>query len=112
MDIALVSDAGTPGVSDPGAVLVRAARQQDIPVVPIPGPSALAAALSVSGIQGGGFYFGGFPAAKTGERIKQFHALKAFNCSLVFYEAPTVFRRPYRTALRFSEIDRPSSSAN
>jgi 16S rRNA (cytidine1402-2'-O)-methyltransferase len=88
MDIALVSDAGTPGVSDPGAVLVRAARQQDIPVVPIPGPSALAAALSVSGIQGGGFYFGGFPAAKTGERIKQFHALKAFNCSLVFYEAP------------------------
>ncbi|MCI5159234.1 MAG: 16S rRNA (cytidine(1402)-2'-O)-methyltransferase, partial [Candidatus Electrothrix sp. AUS1_2] len=80
MDIALVSDAGTPGISDPGSVLVRGARERGIPVVPIPGPSALAAALSVSGMQGTCFYFGGFPAAKKTERIKQFHALKAFTC--------------------------------
>ncbi|MCI5123752.1 MAG: 16S rRNA (cytidine(1402)-2'-O)-methyltransferase [Candidatus Electrothrix sp. AR5] len=88
MDIALVSDAGTPGISDPGAVLVQGARQKGIPVIPIPGPSALATALSVSGIQGSGFYFGGFLAPKTGERTKQLHTFKAFNCPLVFYEGP------------------------
>ena len=87
-NIALVSDAGTPGISDPGALLVQGARQQGIPVIPIPGPSALATALSVSGIQEPGFYFGGFPSAKKGERRKQFKALKAFNCALIFYEAP------------------------
>ncbi len=87
-DVALVSDAGTPGISDPGAILVQGARQKGIPVIPIPGPSALATALSVSGIQGSGFYFGGFLAPKTGERTKQLHTLKAFNCPLVFYEAP------------------------
>ena len=87
-DIALVSDAGTPGISDPGAVLVRGARERGISVVPIPGPSALAAALSVSGLQETGFYFGGFPSSGKGERRKQFNALKAFTCPLIFYEAP------------------------
>ena len=70
LDIALVSDAGTPGISDPGAVLVQGAREQGLSVIPVPGPSALATALSASGHQGAGFYFGGFPAAKTGERVK------------------------------------------
>ena len=88
LDIAVVSDAGTPGLSDPGAVLVRAARQAGITVLPIPGPSALAAALSVSGMEGSGFYFGGFPAAKRKERQSQFKALRGFTCPLVFYEAP------------------------
>ncbi|WP_339133028.1 MAG: 16S rRNA (cytidine(1402)-2'-O)-methyltransferase [Candidatus Electrothrix sp. GW3-4] len=100
LDIALVSDAGTPGVSDPGAILVRGARQQGIPVVPIPGPSALAAALSVSGLQESGFYFGGFPAAKKGERAKQFNALKAFNCPLIFYEAPHRIHATLKDCLR------------
>jgi 16S rRNA (cytidine1402-2'-O)-methyltransferase len=88
LDIALVSDAGTPGISDPGAVLVQAARKKGVSVIPIPGPSALATALSVSGIQGSGFYFGGFLAAKTGERVKQLKTLKSFTCPLIFYEAP------------------------
>ncbi|WP_446008789.1 16S rRNA (cytidine(1402)-2'-O)-methyltransferase [Candidatus Electrothrix sp.] len=88
LDIALVSDAGTPGISDPGAVLVRGAREQGLSVIPVPGPSALATALSASGHQGAGFYFGGFPAAKTGERVKQLKALKGLNCPLIFYEAP------------------------
>ncbi len=88
MDIALVSDAGTPGLSDPGAILVRGAREKEIPVTPIPGPSALSTALSVSGLQGTGFYFGGFLAAKTGERVKQLKRLKELNCPLIFYEAP------------------------
>ncbi|MCI5219027.1 MAG: 16S rRNA (cytidine(1402)-2'-O)-methyltransferase [Candidatus Electrothrix sp. LOE2] len=100
LDVALVSDAGTPGISDPGAVLVRGARQQGISVIPVPGPSALATALSVSGMQGSGFYFGGFPAPKTGERTKQFQALKAFNCPLVFYEAPHRIQATLKDCLR------------
>lgn len=100
MDIAVVSDAGTPGISDPGAVLVREARQWDISVVPIPGPSALATALSVSGIQETGFYFGGFPSSKKGERRKQFNALKAFYCPLVFYEAPHRIQATLQDCLR------------
>ncbi len=88
IDIALVSDAGTPGISDPGAVLVQGARQQGIPVVAIPGPSALATALSVSGLQKSGFYFGGFPEVRTGKRIKKLKKMRRFSCPLVFYEAP------------------------
>ncbi|MCI5223180.1 MAG: 16S rRNA (cytidine(1402)-2'-O)-methyltransferase [Candidatus Electrothrix sp. AR4] len=100
LDIALVSDAGTPGLSDPGAVLVRTARQADIPVVPIPGPSALATALSVSGMEGSGFYFGGFPASKKGERRKQFIALKPFTCSIVLYESPHRIQATLRDCLQ------------
>src|SRR5580765_2190222 len=59
--IALVSDAGTPGIADPGATLVSAARAAGVPIVPIPGPSAIAAALSVSGVSGSEFLFAGFP---------------------------------------------------
>jgi 16S rRNA (cytidine1402-2'-O)-methyltransferase len=100
LDIALVSDAGTPGISDPGAVLVQAARKKGVSVIPIPGPSALATALSVSGIQGSGFYFGGFLAPKTGERTKQLNALKAFNCPLIFYEAPHRIQATLKDCLR------------
>ena len=55
--IGLVSDAGTPGISDPGAILVNSARQADIPIIPIPGPSALTAALSCAGLEPGSFLF-------------------------------------------------------
>ncbi|MCI5145573.1 MAG: 16S rRNA (cytidine(1402)-2'-O)-methyltransferase [Candidatus Electrothrix sp. AR3] len=88
IDIALVSDAGTPGISDPGAILVQAARKHQITVVPIPGPSALATALSVSGLESSNFYFGGFPAAKKGERHKQLTSLKPLPCPLIFYASP------------------------
>jgi 16S rRNA (cytidine1402-2'-O)-methyltransferase len=87
-NIAFVSDAGTPGLSDPGAVLVQAARAVGIAAVPVPGPSALAAALSVAGLDSSSFYFGGFPAAKQSERRRQFAALKTLPCPLIFYEAP------------------------
>ncbi len=86
--VAFVSDAGTPGLSDPGAALVRAARAARITVVPIAGPSALATALSVAGLSSTDFYFGGFPVAKKSERRKQFAALKSLPCPLIFYEAP------------------------
>ncbi len=87
-NIAVVSDAGTPGLSDPGAVLVRAARSAGITVVPVPGPSALATALSVAGLDDSGFFFGGFPPAKKGERSRLFTSLKTLTCPLIFYESP------------------------
>lgn len=87
-DIAVVSDAGTPGLSDPGAVLVQLARSADITVVPVPGPSALATALSVAGLDDSGFFFGGFPPAKKGDRSRLFTSLKALTCPLIFYESP------------------------
>ncbi len=87
-DIALVSDAGTPGISDPGAVLVRLARAHGIPVVPVPGPSALTTALSAAGLTDSAFYFGGFPPARREARRKYLARLAALPCPLVFYESP------------------------
>jgi len=87
-NIALVSDAGTPLIADPGYRLVTEARGQGIPVVPIPGPSALVAALSVSGLPTDAVYFGGFLPAKTTQRKKLLEELKASPATLVFYEAP------------------------
>lgn len=87
-NIALLSDAGTPGICDPGAVLIRLARDNNIPVVPIPGVSALATALSVAGLPQSEFYFGGFPPPKSSLRRKFFRNLVSLNCPLVFYESP------------------------
>jgi 16S rRNA (cytidine1402-2'-O)-methyltransferase len=86
--IALVSDAGTPGISDPGAVLVRRARAAGIVVAPLPGPSALTAALSVAGLVEGSFLFLGFPPAKKGQRQKFLATLADQPWPLVFYESP------------------------
>jgi 16S rRNA (cytidine1402-2'-O)-methyltransferase len=87
-NIALVTDAGTPAVSDPGAIVVKIAREAGIKVVPIPGVSAVVAALSASGITQNGFYFHGFLPASGAARRKQLEALKAQTVTLVFYEAP------------------------
>ncbi|HFQ90319.1 MAG TPA: 16S rRNA (cytidine(1402)-2'-O)-methyltransferase [Desulfobulbus sp.] len=87
-DIALVSDAGTPGISDPGAVLVRLARDNRIRVVPVPGPSALTAAVSAAGLGETPFYFGGFLPARQEARKKFLTPLAAMPCALVFYESP------------------------
>jgi 16S rRNA (cytidine1402-2'-O)-methyltransferase len=85
--IALVSDAGTPLISDPGYRLVREARAAGVKVVPVPGPSAVIAALSVSGLPTDRFAFEGFPAAKAGARRRQFDALATEARTLVFYES-------------------------
>ena len=87
-DVALVSDAGTPGVSDPGYRLVRDARAAGIPVVPVPGPSAAIAALSVSGLPTDRFLFVGFLPAKSAARRKALEDLAAVRETLVFYESP------------------------
>lgn len=86
--IALITDAGTPGISDPGAVVVNIVRQAGVKVVPVPGSSAVIAALSASGITQNGFLFHGFLPASGAARRKQLEALKAQTVTLVFYEAP------------------------
>lgn len=87
-NIALVSDAGTPTLSDPGYRLVQAAIKAGVKVVPIPGPSALTAVLSVSGLPTDRFVFEGFLPAKKGERRNKISALREEKRTLVFYEAP------------------------
>ncbi|MDP3673357.1 MAG: 16S rRNA (cytidine(1402)-2'-O)-methyltransferase [Telluria sp.] len=86
--IALVSDAGTPGVSDPGARIVDAVRAAGLRVVPLPGPSAAITALSASGLVNDQFHFVGFLPAKARQRESALAELLAVRATLVFYEAP------------------------
>ena len=86
--IALVTDAGTPGISDPGFMLVRDARAAGIPVVPIPGPSAVVTALSAAGIPADRFVFDGFLPVKPGKRLNRLKALRELETTLVVYESP------------------------
>jgi 16S rRNA (cytidine1402-2'-O)-methyltransferase len=86
--IALVTDAGTPGISDPGAVLVKAARLAGITIIPLPGPSALTTALSAAGITDSSFLFLGFPPARKGERQKFLSTVVEAPWALVLYESP------------------------
>ncbi len=88
LNIALVSDAGTPLISDPGFRIVRAAIDRGIPVVPIPGPSALIAAVSVSGLPTSEFAFFGFLPARRASRRARLKELADIKSTLVFYEAP------------------------
>jgi 16S rRNA (cytidine1402-2'-O)-methyltransferase len=86
--VALVSDAGTPGISDPGYFLINLAIDRDIPVVPIPGATAAIAALSVSGMPTDRFVFEGFLPPKHLARLKRLQELSREERTLVFYEAP------------------------
>lgn len=86
--IALVTENGTPGVSDPGARLVDAALEAGIRVVPIPGPSAVAAAASVCGFDVDAFHFAGFLPRKPGKRRKALQAIAALEVTLLLYESP------------------------
>jgi len=87
-DIALVSDAGTPLISDPGFVLVRELRARGRRIVPIPGPCALVAALSAAGLPTDRFLFQGFLASRSGARRGRLQALASREETLVFYESP------------------------
>ncbi len=86
--VALVSDAGTPAVSDPGARVVRVVQDAGLPVVPVPGPSAVITALSAAGLLDARFLFVGFLPVKSGARRTELEKLKALPATLVFYEAP------------------------
>lgn len=86
--IAFASDAGMPSVSDPGQVLVEAARREGAPVEVIPGPSACVTALVLSGIPSDQFFFEGFLPRKHGERVRRLQRLTAVPGALIFYESP------------------------
>jgi 16S rRNA (cytidine1402-2'-O)-methyltransferase len=85
--VALVSDAGTPGLSDPGFRVVRACRRRGLPVVPVPGPSALIAVLSASGLPTNGFLYVGFLPARSAARISFFTKYRDFDYTLALYES-------------------------
>ena len=87
-DVALVSNAGTPAISDPGVFLVNQALERNIRVSPIPGPSAVTAALSVSGLRNDGFIFAGFLPNRSGKRRRALEGLESESRTLVFFEAP------------------------
>lgn len=86
--IALISDAGTPGISDPGAVLIKRAIEENIQILSIPGPSAFVAALSVSGLPTDQFTFMGFLPSRTAQRQKFLREVYLEQRTLIFYEAP------------------------
>lgn len=86
--VALVSDAGTPVISDPGFRLVNEARERGARVVPIPGPAAFVAALTASGLPTDEFFFGGFLPARSTQRRARLAEVRALTCTLIFYEAP------------------------
>ena len=86
-DIALISDAGTPCISDPGYLIVNACRKEKINVISIPGPSSLISALSISGLPSDSFYFEGFLPKKKGRKTK-FEFLSSLPSSVVIFESP------------------------
>lgn len=86
--VALITDAGTPAISDPGARIVARVRAAGLPVVPVPGPCAAVAALSVAGFEAGGFLFVGFLPVKSAARRAALAELRAQPAALVFYESP------------------------
>jgi 16S rRNA (cytidine1402-2'-O)-methyltransferase len=88
ISVALVTDAGTPGISDPGFLLVREARAAGIAVVPVPGASAVVTALSAAGIPADRFLFDGFLPVKPGRRIHRLEALRNLEMTVVCYESP------------------------
>ena len=108
--IALVSDAGVPLVSDPGYRLVTLCLRHHLPVIPIPGPSALLAALSASGLPNEEFLFAGFLPARSGERRRALERLRIEDRTIIFYEAP---HRIEETLIEAREIlgDRPACIA-
>jgi 16S rRNA (cytidine1402-2'-O)-methyltransferase len=87
-DVAVVSDAGTPGISDPGFRLARLAIENEVRVVPVPGASALITALVASGMPTDEFFFGGFLPARSGARRARLSELRSIPATLIFYEGP------------------------
>ncbi len=87
-DVAIVSDAGTPGISDPGFRIVRLALEEGLRVAPVPGATALISALVASGLPSDEFFFGGFLPARSGQRRARLLELAAIPSTLIFYEAP------------------------
>ena len=105
--LALVTDAGTPAVSDPGGALVRRAVEAGVQVIPVPGPSAAIAAVSISGFPEGRFHFAGFLPRKPSQRAQMLEELRTLRAQLVFYESPQRLARTLGE-LREALGDRPA----
>lgn len=99
--IALVTDAGMPAISDPGAELVRRAREAEIPVTVIPGPSAVTSAVALAGFGGSAFHFLGFLPRRTSKRREAILELRSLSCPIVFFESP---RRIVETLAELHEL--------
>jgi len=87
-NVAIVTDAGMPAISDPGEDIVKLCIENNIPVTTVPGPTAFVSALVMSGFETRGTRFEGFLPAKAGDRQKKLEELKDYNCPIIFYEAP------------------------
>ncbi len=87
-DLALVTDSGTPCISDPGTLLVSQAVEMNIPIVPIPGPSAFVTLLSISGFPTNSFQFTGFLSIKKNKRLKRLNELSNYKGVIILYESP------------------------
>ena len=110
-NVALVADAGTPLISDPGFKLVRQAHTENIPVSPVPGPTALIAALSTAGIAPGRFLFEGFTPSKAESRFKHLQKLADADHTMIFYEAPHRIKAFLADAASIFGPDREASIA-
>ena len=99
--IALISDAGTPNISDPGYKLIESCLENNIEVSTVPGPTAVIAALSISGLPTNNFYFGGFLPSKTIARKKTFASLQKLDTTLIFYESPARLVECLRDAMEY-----------
>ncbi|MWA04215.1 16S rRNA (cytidine(1402)-2'-O)-methyltransferase [Actinomadura sp. LD22] len=108
-DVLVITDAGMPGVSDPGYRLVRAAVERDVPVSVLPGPSAVTTALVVSGLPTDRFCFEGFPPRKKGEQARRLEALAAEPRTLVFFESPRRLADTLRAMAAAFGADRPAA---
>jgi len=107
--VALVSDAGTPLVSDPGFRLVKEALSRGIPVVPVPGPSAVLAALTASGLPSDAFFFAGFLPVKDGQRRSRLEELKAVPATLIAFESPRRLADTLRAMRDVLGLERPAA---
>ncbi|OPB32124.1 16S rRNA (cytidine(1402)-2'-O)-methyltransferase [Bartonella sp. AR 15-3] len=107
--VALVSDAGTPLISDPGFRLVEEARKAGHKIIPIPGASAFLAAIVTTGLPTDSFFFVGFLSAKKAQRRKQLEQLKAVPATLVFYESPHRLVEALQDMVTIFTADRPAA---
>jgi len=110
-DVALICDAGTPLINDPGYRLVKSAHEHGIKVAPVPGPSAITTALSAAGVPTDKFVFEGYPAEKHAARLKYLQGLKYERRTMVFYEAPHRIVEFLKDALDVFGPDRQGSIA-
>ena len=92
--VAYITDSGTPGISDPGSKLIRFARSENIPIVPLPGASALSAIISISGFPGKNIFFAGFLSKQKGKRRKELERFKDYrNVVIIIFESPYRIKR-------------------